>query len=75
MFAAQKDIKKAEQDTHERNLAASTLEKDVFACAVYSQKKDTKLASRNPWKTATAIESTPTVDEHSTVSSMSPSNF
>jgi hypothetical protein len=73
-FAAQKDTKKTEQDTHERNLALSTLEKDVFAYAVYSQKKDAKLARRNPRKTVIAIESTPTVDEHSTVSSISLSN-
>jgi hypothetical protein len=74
-FAAQKDTKKAERDTHERNLAVSTLEKDVVAYAVYSKKKDAKLASRNPWKTAAAIESTPTVDEHSTFLSISLSNF
>ena len=73
-FAAQKDTQKAEQDTHERNLALSMVEKDVFAYAVYSKKKKAKLASRNHWKTATVIESIPTVDEHSTVSSISPSN-
>ena len=73
-FAAQKDKKKAERDTHERNRALSTLEKDVFAYAVYSKKKDAKLANRSPRKTATAIESTPTIDEHSTVLSISPSN-
>ena len=60
---------------HERNLAISTLEKDVVAYTVNSKKKDVKRASRNPWKTATAIESIPTVDECSTVSSISPSNF
>ena len=74
-FAAQKNTKKTEQDTHERNLALSMVEKDVFAYAVYSKKKKAKLASRNHWKTATVIESIPTVDECSTVSSISPSNF
>jgi hypothetical protein len=41
---------------------------------VYSKKTDAKLANRNPWKAAIEIESTPTIDEHSTVSSISPSN-
>jgi hypothetical protein len=41
---------------------------------VYSKKTDAKLANRNPWKAAIAIESTPTIDEHSTASSITPSN-
>ncbi len=38
---------------------------------MYSKQKDAKLAARNPRKTATAWDLTPTLDEHSTVSSFS----
>ncbi len=36
-FAAPKKSKKAEQDTHDRNLAISIEEKDAVAYAVYSK--------------------------------------
>ena len=45
-FAAQKETKKAVQDTHERNLTISVEEKDAVAFAVYSKQKDAKLAAR-----------------------------
>ena len=46
-------------------------EKDAVAFAVYSKQKAVKRAARNPQKTDTAIDLTPTLDEHSTVSSFS----
>ena len=54
-------MKKAEQDTHKRNLTMSTEEKDAVAYAVYSKQKDAKLAARIPWKTATSIDLTSTL--------------
>ncbi len=70
-FAAQKESKKAEREAHDRNLAISMEEKDAVAFAVYSKQKAVKRAARNPQKTDTAIDLTPTLDEHSTVSSFS----
>jgi hypothetical protein len=70
-FAAQKETKKAERVAHDRNLAVSALEKEAVAYDEYSKQKDAKLAARNPRKTAAAWDLTPTIDDHSTVSSFS----